>query len=134
MPPPASRRSLGATMTTTTEPDTTAPAQPELRVTIVLPLSPEPFAQARQLADIEPAIDSLRDTLPGTAVIERRVVRPKPAKRPAALASLLALLLIPACGVATTEADCLRSTQEHCLPMPAADDGAAGHDGEGGAA
>jgi hypothetical protein len=105
--------------------DTTAPAQPELRVTIIVPLPADPFEQADLVSMFAPLIDAFEQQMHGRGItdftLEKRVVKPKPPKRAAApvLAALLAMLFLPACVTpGGAEPDCLRSTQEHCLPTP----------------
>jgi hypothetical protein len=117
-------------MTTT---ETTAPAQPELRVTITIPLHADPFMQADMLSACAPHIDRAQNELQalgfGGVQVERRVVKPKPPKRAAApvLAALLAVLLLPACGTPGGDgADCLTHAAPVCIPSASDDDLAAG--------
>lgn len=123
-----------------------APLRPELRVTVTIPLPTEPFAQAKILAQAQPHIEACTTALDGIsdATVDSRVVQPVRRKAkappsgiaailtPSVLAAALAPLLLAACGVATTEPDCVR---EHptCMVVESLDAGAGDDGAEGGA-
>lgn len=122
--------------TTATTTETDAPAtQPELRISIVVPLPADAFEQARVMAAFEretgDLIAAIRAAAPAATIVSR-IVKPKPTKpgsrAGAGVAAALALLLLPvtACGGGTSEPDCLWHPAEHCIPTASGDDLGAG--------